>query len=121
MFHIYHIHDTAFYVLHFMYPIANTGAPQFVTIAAANSTTVNVSWSEVQCFNGSGAVTHYLVQYQSTCSGAVQNVTTSGTVQTISGLAPKVAVYTFRVAAVGANQKIGPFSNRTNITLHGEV
>ena len=104
-----------------MYSIANTGAPQLVTIAAANSTAVTISWSEVQCFNGSRAVTHYLVQYHSMCGGVVQNVTTSGTVQTISGLAPNVAVYTFRVAAVGANQKIGPFSNPANITLHGEV
>ena len=55
------------------------------------------------------------------CDGAVQNVTTNDTVQTLSGLAPNAAVYTFRVAAVGASQKIGPFSNPTNITLHGEV
>ena len=61
------------------------------------------------------------MQYQSMCSGAVENVTISGTVQNVSGLAPNVAVYTFRVAAVGANQKIGPFSNPANITLHGEV
>ena len=104
-----------------MYSIANTGAPQLVTVTPVNSTTVTVSWSEVQCFNGSGAVTNYLVQYQSMCSGAVENVTISGTVQNVSGLAPNVAVYTFRVAAVGANQKIGPFSNPANITLHGEV
>ena len=92
-----------------------------VTVTPVNSTTVTLSWSEVQCFNGSGAVTHYLVQYQSTCGGAVQNVTTSGKVQTVSGLAPNAAVYTFRVAAVGASQKIGPFSNPANITLRGEV
>ena len=92
-----------------------------MTITAANSTAVTISWSEVQCFNGSGAVTHYLVQYQSMCSGAVQNVTTNDTVQTVSGLAPNVVVYTFRVAAVGASQKTGPFSNPANITLHGEV
>ena len=104
-----------------MYSIANTGAPQLVAVTPVNSTTVTVSWSEVQCFNGSGAVTHYLVQYQSMCSGAVQNVTTNDTIQTISGLAPNVAVYTFRVAAVGASQKIGPFSIPANITLHGEV
>ena len=55
------------------------------------------------------------------CDGTVQNVTTSDTVQTVSGLAPNVAVYTFRVAAVGASQKIGSFSNPTNMTLHGEV
>ena len=48
-------------------------------VSPVNSTTVTVSWSEVQCFNGSKAVTHYLVQYQSLCGGAVQNVTTSGT------------------------------------------
>ena len=92
-----------------------------MTVTPVNSTTVTLSWSEVQCFNRSGAITHYLVQYQSMCGGAVQNVTTSGTVQTVSGLAPNAAVYTFRVAAVGASQKIGPFSNPANITLHGEV
>ena len=92
-----------------------------VRIAAVNSTTVTVSWTEVQCFNGSGPVTNYLVQYHSMCSGAVENVTTNDTLQTVSGLAPNAAVYTFRVAAVGASQKIGPFSNPTNISLHGEV
>ena len=64
-------------------------------VTPVNSTTVTVSWSEVQCFNGSGPVTHYLVQYQSFCGGAVRNVTTSGTVQTVSGLILNVAVYTF--------------------------
>ena len=92
-----------------------------VTVTPDNSTTVTVSWSEVQCFNGSGAVTHYLVQYQSMCDGAVQNVTTGGPVQNVSGLTPNVALYTFRVAAVGASQKIGPFSNPANVSLHGEV
>ena len=90
-------------------------------VTPVNSTTVNISWSEVQCFNGSGAVTHYLVQYQSICGGgAVQNVTTSGTIQTVSGLIPNY-VYTFRVAAVGANQKIGPFSNPANTVVPGEL
>ena len=92
-----------------------------MTIAAVNSTTVTVSWTEVQCFNGSGSVTNYLVQYHSMCSGAVENVTTNDTLQTVSGLAPNAAVYTFQVAAVGASQKIGPFSNPTNVSLHGEV
>ena len=84
-----------------------------------NSTTVTVSWSEVQCFNGSGAVIHYLVQYWSSCCGAVQNVTTSGLVQNVSGLTLNVAVYTFRVAAVGSGQKMGPFSNPVNASLRG--
>ena len=91
-----------------------------MTVTPANSTSVTVSWSEVKCFNGSGAVTHYLVQYQSMCGGAVQNVTTNSLVHTvnISGLALNVSEYTFRVAAVGASQKIGPFSNKS---LLGEV
>ena len=55
-----------------------TGAPRLVVFSPVNSTTVTVSWSEVQCFNGSGAVTHYLVQYQSMCGGAVHSVTTDG-------------------------------------------
>ena len=72
-----------------------------------NSTTVTVSWSAVQCFNGSEAITHYLVQYWSICGGVVQNVTTGGIIQTFSGLTPNY-VYIFRVAAVGVSQKIGP-------------
>ena len=84
-----------------------------------NSTTVTVSWSEVQCLNGSETVIHYTVQYQSMCGGAVQNVTTSGLVQNVSGLTPN-CVYTFQVAAVGASQRIGPFSKLANVFLPGE-
>ena len=91
-----------------------------VLVTPLNSTTVTVSWSEVQCFNGSGAVTHYLVQYWSRCGGGVvQSVTTSGLIQNVSGLTT-TCVYTFRVAAVRASQKIGPFSNPANTFLPGE-
>ena len=84
-----------------------------MVISPVNSTTVTVSWSEIQCFNGSGAVTHYIVQYQFLCGGAVQNVATNELIQTFSDLIPNY-VYTFRVAAVGAGKKIGPFSNPVN-------
>ena len=94
-------------------------APQLLVVTPVNSTVINVSWSEIQCLNGSGAVTHYLVQYQSLCGGVVENVTTNGTVQTVSGLRPNCA-YTFQVAAVEAGQKIGPFSNPINASLPGE-
>ena len=87
-------------------------------VSPVNSTTVNVSWIEIQCFNGSETVTHYLVQYQS-FGGAVQNVTTNDTVLVVSGLTPNY-VYTFRVAAVGTGQKIGPFSSPVNTSLPGE-
>ena len=67
-----------------------------MVVTPVDSTTVTVSWSEVQCFNGSEAVTHYLVQYQSLCGGGVvQSVTTSGLIQIVSGLTLNVAVYTF--------------------------
>jgi len=89
---------------------------QSVMVSPVNSTTVTVSWSEVQCFNGSGAVTHYLVQYHSMCGGTVQNLTTDGTVLTVSGLTPNAAVYTFRVAAVGTNGVPGPFRDPVSIT-----
>ena len=94
-------------------------APKLLVVTPMNSTVINVFWSEIQCLNGSGAVTHYLVQYQSSCGGAVQSVTTNGTVQNVSGLIPN-CVYTFRVAAVGAGEKIGPFSNPVNVALPGE-
>ena len=87
-------------------------------VSPVNSTTVTVSWSEVQCFNGSETVTHYLVQYQSLCGGVVQNVTTNSLVQNVSGLALNVAEYTFRVAAVGSGQKMGPLSNPVNTVLY---
>ena len=94
-------------------------APKLLVVTPMNSTVINISWSEIQCLNESGAVAHYIVQYQSLCDGAVQNVTTGGTVQTVSGLTPN-CVYTFRVAAVGAGEKIGPFSNPVNVSLPGE-
>ena len=89
-------------------------------VSPVNSTTVNVSWGAVQCFNGSEAVNHYLVQYWSICGGVVQNVTTSGIIQTFSGLIPNY-VYTFRVSAVGASRKMGPFSNPAYTVLPGEL
>ena len=87
-----------------------------MAVTPVNPTTVTVSWSEVQCFNGSGAVTHYLVQYHSMCGGAVQNVTTTGTVHeaTVSRLTPNVSLYTFRVAAVHI-QNVGSFSNLVDL------
>ena len=94
-------------------------APQLLVDIPVNSTVVNVSWSEVQCFNGSETVSHYLVQYWSICNSAVKNVTTNGLVQTVSGLTPN-CVYTFRVAAVGVSQKIGRFSSPVNTSLPGE-
>ena len=106
-------------ILSVMILFASTGAPWLVVITLTNSTTVNVSWSEVQCLNGSEVVTHYIVQYQSSCGGTVQNVTTSGLIRNVSGLTPN-CVYTFRVAAAGASQKIGPFSKLANVYLPGE-
>ena len=92
-----------------------------MSVTPVNSTSVVLSWSEVQCFSGSEAVTHYLVQYHSSCcGGTVQNVTTYGLVQVISGLTPNT-VYTFQVAAVGASQMIGPFSNPANTSLPGQL
>ena len=88
-------------------------------VSPVNSTVVNVSWIEIQCFNGSETVTHYLVQYQPLFGGAVQNVTTNGTVLVVSDLRPNY-MYTFRVAAVGTGQKIGPLSDPVNTSLHGE-
>ena len=94
-------------------------APQLLVVTPVNSTAINVSWSDIQCLNGSEAVTHYIVQYQSLCGGVVQNITTNGTVQTVSGLIPN-CVYTFRVAAIGSGEKTGPFSNPINASLPGE-
>ena len=89
-----------------------TGAPRLVMVTSVNSTTVIVSWSEVQCFNGSGAVTHYLVQCRYIHDGAIRNVTTNSSEQEmiVSGLSLNFALWTFRVAAV-YNQSVGPFSN----------
>ena len=102
-----------------MVMIYPTGAPRLVAVTPVNSTTVVLSWSEVYCFSGSGPITQYLVQYHSSCcGGTVQNVTTDGLVQVVSGLTPNT-VYTFRVAAVGAGQRFGPFSNPANASLPG--
>ena len=92
-----------FFFIHF-FIIGHPHPPRLMAVTPVNSTTVTISWSEVQCFNGSGAVTRYLVQYQSMCGGAVQNVTISDTVQTvnISGLTPNSG-YTFKVAAVNVS------------------
>ena len=60
---------------------------------------------------------HAMVQYQSMCGGAVQNVTTGGPVNesTVSGLTPNASLYTFQVAAVH-NEITGPFGHLVNST-----
>jgi len=88
-------------------------------VSPVNSTTVTVSWSEVQCFNGNGAVTHYLVQYQSMFGDVVKNVTTHDTVQNISGLIPNTSVYIFQVAAVWTSEVMGPFSHPAIVCVPG--
>jgi len=88
-------------------------------VSPVNSTTVTVFWSEVQCFNGSGAVTHNLVQCR-IFGGVVKNVTTHDTVQTISGLIPNTSVYTFRVAAVWTSGIMGPFSHPAIVLVPGK-
>ena len=95
-----------------------TGAPWLVMVTVINPTTVTVSWSEVKCFNGSRAVTHYLVQCRSIYDGAIRNVATNSSEQDtiVSKLNPNFAQWTFRVAAV-YNQSIGPFSNFFNSTV----
>ena len=106
----------------FWHSFCMIGGPQLM-VTPVNSTTVTVSWSEAQCF--SGTVTHYLVQYQSLCSGVMQNVTTNGLVRTvtISDLIPN-CVYTFRVAAVGravgTGQMMESFSSSANMLVSGE-
>ena len=50
------------------------------------------------------------------CGGTVQNVTTDDTVLTVSGLTPNIAVYTFRVAAVGTNGVPVPLRDPVSIT-----
>ena len=52
--------------------------------------------------------------------GPGNEATTDGTAQTISGLTPNIAVYTFRVAAVGTNGVTGPFSNPANTSAAGK-
>ena len=98
--------------------LANVGAPQLVTVTPVNSTTVTLSWSEVQCFNGSGTVTHYLVQYQSMCGRGVKNTVTDGPVHetTVPGLTPNASLYIFQVAAVN-NQTTGPFSDFVALSI----
>ena len=59
------------------------------------------------------------------CGGAVQNVTTTGTVHeaTVSRLTPNTSLYTFRVAAVH-NQNVGSFSHlvdlATSVGMQGD-
>ena len=55
------------------------------------------------------------------CGSVMQNATTDGIAQTISGLTPNIVVYTFRVAAVSPNGVAGPFSNPANTSVPGKI
>ena len=57
---------------------------------------------------------------QSMFGRIIQNITMDSIVQTVSGLTPNATAYTFRVAAIGIDQMIGPFSDTANVSALGK-
>ncbi len=77
-----------------------------------NSTTISLSWGEVNCTEHNGAITGYSVQYSIVggMQSTVRNVTGDFTNTEIDGLT-EFMIYTVSVAA-NNNNGVGPNSNQ---------
>ena len=84
--------------------------PQNVIVSSVNPASLNVSWQPPLEIDLNGPITGYVIQYTRVGSSDMMSVNvTSGTTQTISGLAAYVN-YSVTVAAMTLNGT-GPFSN----------
>ncbi len=78
------------------------------------STTVSLSWLEMDCLERKGVITSYVIQYgEGTTRDVTINTQSSATTHLITGLKP-LTEYTFTVAGVNS-VGTGPFSRASDI------
>ena len=84
--------------------------PQNIMVATVNPASLMVSWQPPPVIDHNGPLTGHMIQYTRVGSSDIMNdVVTSGTTHTISGLVA-YSNYSIRVAAVN-DRGTGPFSN----------
>ena len=88
---------------------APTGAPRNATYTVT-STSINLSWRQIDCIERNGVITNYTVVFQEQGGAVIPGeVNVMDRTFTASRLTPHTN-YIFRVAGVNSNGK-GPYSN----------
>ena len=75
----------------------------------ANSNPIMISWTEVECIEQNGPITHYIIQFGTSCDDLqTENTADNSMNYTINGLTPNTE-YIIQVAAANMHGR-GPFS-----------
>ena len=91
-----------------MHTVPN-GVPQSLMAETANSSSIIISWMEVECIEQNGPITHYIIQYGTSCDDLkTENTRDNSMSYTISGLTPNTE-YIIQVAAANMHGS-GPFT-----------
>ena len=98
---------------------APTGSPGVPTASMTMSTSITLTWTEIDVAERNGVITSYIIQYR---EGVNRNITintqSKSTTHLITGLKP-FTQYTFTVAGVNS-VNTGPFSNKTIVVTAKE-
>ncbi len=101
------------------YFTAPTGSPGVPSASTIMSTNITLTWTEIDCLEGNGVITSYIIQYgEGTNRNITINTQSNATTHLITGLKP-FTQYTFTVAGVNSVNS-GPFSNRTIVVTAKE-
>ena len=92
-----------------MHTVPN-GVPQSLSAEAIYSNSTIISWTEVECIERNGPITHYVIQYGTSCDEfQTENTRDNSTLSyTIKGLTPHTE-YIIQVAAANVHGR-GPFT-----------
>ena len=89
---------------------APSGAPRNLAESNTTSTSITVTWDEIDCIDRNGMIDRYTVEYQPVGGAATTEVVTSMRTFTANDLQP-FTTYTFRVRGCN-NEGMGPYSNQ---------
>ena len=98
-----------------------SGAPLLQPPVTINSTTIRLSWEEVNCTERNGVISGYSVQYNID-EGVQSSINVTDITSTVITGLTKFRLYIVSVAAIN-NNGIGPYSNEQTVYtgIHGDT
>ncbi len=94
-------------------------SPGVLTASTIMSTSISLTWTEIDVSERNGVITSYIIQYgEGTNRNILINTQSNATTHLITGLKP-FTQYTFTVAGVNS-VNTGPFSNITIVVTAKE-
>ena len=101
------------------YFTAPTGSPGVPSASTIISTSITLTWTEIDCLDRNGVITSYMIQYgEGTNKDITITTPSSATTHLITGLKP-FTQYTFTVGGVNS-VGTGPFSNPSEVIRTAE-